>query len=603
MTSLRRVAAWTLVASAAWGACESQAFGWRYTKPSSVGHGGGSDSMSAEPVAEPQDRIVLASAEGRAVSGMSVSLSMPARYLASTEQPGATSRANTPPVSATQVNSAGRFDLVVSNAPAAQVFLQLGAGTSYNMLVSPEVSGTISVSLRNTTVPEALETLRELFGYDFRIASGNRVFVYPNAVQTRLFRINYLPGRRQGSSDLRVSSSSITNTTSGGSSSANSTTSPTSSTVAIDTSQVRMTSDADFWKEVQVSLTTMIGNEGGRSVVLNPAAGVVVVRATPAEQRQVESYLKAIQVNISRQVMLEAKIIEVQLLRESSSGVNWSLLRNVGNGKTLNIGNVAPGTTLSHGGVINNGNVNVGSSAAGITAGSIATSALGQGFYGLAFQSGTFAALLSFLQTQGDVQVLSSPRIATLNNQKAVLKVGNDELFVTGVSTSTTSSGNSSVTTPTLTLQPFFSGISLDVTPQIDEEGNVTLHVHPAISVVSEKDKNIDLGEMGSYQLPLASSSINETDSIVRVKNGQIVAIGGLMRHQSSADRAGLPGLSEVPGVGGLFRQKSTATSKRELVILIKPTVIGEDGSGWNSEEPVTSMLPGSQAAPVPSEN
>ena len=387
MTSLRRVAAWTLVASAAWGACESQAFGWRYTKPGSVGHGGGSDSVSAEPVAEPQDRIVLASAEGRAVSGMSVSLSMPARYLASTEQPGATSRANTPPVSATQVNSAGRFDLVVSNAPAAQVFLQLGAGTSYNMLVSPEVSGTISVSLRNTTVPEALETLRELFGYDFRIASGNRVFVYPNAVQTRLFRINYLPGRRQGSSDLRVSSSSITNTTSGGSSSANSTTSPTSSTVAIDTSQVRMTSDADFWKEVQVSLTTMIGNEGGRSVVLNPAAGVVVVRATPAEQRQVESYLKAIQVNISRQVMLEAKIIEVQLLRESSSGVNWSLLRNVGNGKTLNIGNVAPGTTLSHGGVINNGNVNVGSSAAGITAGSIATSALGQGFYGLAFQS------------------------------------------------------------------------------------------------------------------------------------------------------------------------------------------------------------------------
>ena len=152
-------------------------------------------------------------------------------------------------------------------------------------------------------------------------------------------------------------------------------------------------------------------------------------------------------------------------------------------------------------------------------------------------------------------------------------------------------------------MQPFFSGISLDVTPQIDDEGNVMLHVHPAISVVTEKDKSIDLGEMGSYQLPLASSSINETDSIVRVKNGHIVAIGGLMRHESSADRSGLPGLSELPGVGGLFRQKSTSTSKRELVILIKPTVIGEDGSGWTSDEPVTSMLPGPQPAQAPSEN
>lgn len=607
MTSLHRVAMWTLVASSAWSACQVQAFGWRDSrKPASEQ---GADAQSNAPERTSSDTIVLASAQGRPASGMSVSLSMPARYLANAEPTASpvpaspVARVPAAPASMSAVSSGGRFDLVVNNAPASQVFLQLGAGTSYNMLVSPEVTGTISVALRGTTVPEALETLRELFGYDFRIASGNRVFVYPNAVQTRLFKINYLPGRRQGTSDLRVSSSSITNTSTGSSNTAsNTTTSGGNTTSAIDTSQVRMTSDADFWKEVQVSLTTMIGTDGGRSVVLNPAAGVIVVRATPSEQRQVESYLKAVQVNVARQVMLEAKIIEVQLQRESSAGVNWSLFRNVGNGKTLGIGNVAPGTNLSTGGTLSNSSVSIGNSAAGIAAGSLATSALGQGFYGLAFQSSTFSALLNFLQTQGDVQVLSSPRIATLNNQKAVLKVGNDELFVTGVSTSTTSSGNSSVTTPTLTLQPFFSGISLDVTPQIDEEGNVTLHVHPAISVVNEKNKSIDLGEMGSYQLPLASSSINETDSIVRVRNGNIVAIGGLMRHESSADRAGVPGLSELPGVGGLFRQRSTATSKRELVILIRPTVIGEDGSGWTNDEPVTSMLPAQPAGAAGSE-
>jgi MSHA biogenesis protein MshL len=200
-------------------------------------------------------------------------------------------------------------------------------------------------------------------------------------------------------------------------------------------------------------------------------------------------------------------------------------------------------------------------------------------------------ALISFLQTQGDVQVLSSPRIATMNNQKAVLKVGSDELFVTGVKTDSTSSGNNTVTTPTLTLQPFFSGISLDVTPQIDDTGAVMMHIHPAISTVTEKQKVVDLGTLGSYKLPLASSAINETDSIVKVRDGHIVAIGGLMRMTATNDRTGVPGLSEVPGVGALFRQKEVYTNKRELVVLIRPTVIGDDGSGWVSNEPNTSMI------------
>ena len=134
-------------------------------------------------------------------------------------------------------------------------------------------------------------------------------------------------------------------------------------------------------------------------------------------------------------------------------------------------------------------------------------------------------------------------------------------------------------------MQPFFSGISLDVTPQIDDNGTVMLHVHPAISSVAEKEKVIDLGEQGSYRLPLATSSINETDSIVRVRDGQIVAIGGLMQQNSINDRSGVPGLSNIPGVGGLFRYQANSENKHELVILIKPTVIGEDGQGWPSSE------------------
>ena len=204
------------------------------------------------------------------------------------------------------------------------------------------------------------------------------------------------------------------------------------------------------------------------------------------------------------------------------------------------------------------------------------------GLFGLAFQTSNFAALIQFLETQGNVQVLSSPRIATLNNQKAVLKVGTDEFFVTNVSTTTTT-GTSTTTTPSVTLQPFFSGIALDVTPQIDENNNITLHIHPSVSKVTTVNKVVDLGSAGSINLPLASSNISETDSIVRAQDGQIIAIGGLMKQATNDDRSQLPGAGDVPVLGNLFRNTSRSTVKRELVILLKPTVIQGDAN-WQQD-------------------
>jgi MSHA biogenesis protein MshL len=133
------------------------------------------------------------------------------------------------------------------------------------------------------------------------------------------------------------------------------------------------------------------------------------------------------------------------------------------------------------------------------------------------------------------------------------------------------------------------------VTPQIDETGNVMLHVHPTISTVTEKTKNIDLGSLGSFKLPLAASAVNETDSIVRVRDGQIVAIGGLMKQELRDERTGLPVVSDVPVVGGLFRQTGTVVNKRELVIMLKPTVI-QDGAAW-PDSPTLGGLPPAAAA------
>ncbi|MDZ4253722.1 MAG: secretin N-terminal domain-containing protein [Sulfuritalea sp.] len=499
----------------------------------------------------------------------------------------------------------GRFDLSVVNAPATQVFMALVSGTRYSMLLPPEISGNLTLNLKDVTLIEALDTIRELYGYEFRV-QGRRIFIEPNTVKTRVFQINYLASRRRGSSDLRVSGNSITSGgTAGGttaSSSATATPNPqvpagTGAARGSDASRVSMTTNSDFWGELRTALTAIVGSVDGRSVVINASSGVIVVRALPSELRNVDKYLKATQLVAERQVMLEAKILDVTLSEDFQSGINWAAFGN-GAGRSA-IGGAAPGTSLPAQGA---GSVLSNSAVAALpgTGGAIVTAALGRGFIGLAFQTANFAALLSFLETQGNVSVLSSPRIATLNNQKAVLKVGTDELFITNVTSSTTTTTTGSVTSPSLTLQPYFSGISLDVTPQIDDEGNVILHVHPAVSTVTDKEKVVDLGAQGIFRLPLASSSINETDSIVRVQDGNIVAIGGLMRHEQSSDRSQLPGATGLAAT--LLGQRGATLRKRELVILIKPTLIQNDRTWTDDLREIQGRVQGLQSGARPAQ-
>ena len=155
---------------------------------------------------------------------------------------------------------------------------------------------------------------------------------------------------------------------------------------------------------------------------------------------------------------------------------------------------------------------------------------------------------------------------------------------MTNVSTTTNASAGNSVTTPSITLQPFFSGVVLDVTPQIDEGNNIILHVHPSVSQVTTANRIVDLGAtLGTLSLPLASSNSSETDSVVRGQDGQIIAIGGLMRQGTMADKSQIPGAGNVPGIGSLFRSTNQVTQKRELVILLKPTIV-QGSASWNND-------------------
>ncbi|HEU0282981.1 MAG TPA: secretin N-terminal domain-containing protein, partial [Gallionella sp.] len=412
-----------------------------------------------------------------------------------------------------------KFDLTVNNTPVNQVFMAIASGTRYSMLLHPEVSGNISLNLKDVTVLEALEAIREIYGYDYKM-DGARIYIQPLTLQTRIFQVNYLTGLRKGESSLRVTSGSVSDSPTGGTPGATTTTtSPTSR--GLDSSKVSMTSSADFWDELGKSLQAIVSNEKGRSVVVSPMSGVIVVRAMPDELRNVAAYLKASQISIERQVILEAKIVEVQLNDGFQSGVNWAAFKNSPNSRT-SIGQIAPGGTMVPG-VAGAGALTPGALTGGTNIGTVipgtnlvgGANAVGT-LFGLAFQTSNFAALLSFLESQGNVHVLSSPRIATLNNQKAVLKVGTDEFFVTNVSTTTTT-GTATTSTPSVTLQPFFSGIALDVTPRIDQNNEIILHIHPSVSQVSTVNKTVNVGGVGgTMNLPLASSSVSETDSIVR---------------------------------------------------------------------------------------
>jgi MSHA biogenesis protein MshL len=167
-----------------------------------------------------------------------------------------------------------------------------------------------------------------------------------------------------------------------------------------------------------------------------------------------------------------------------------------------------------------------------------------------------------------------------VNNQKAVIKVGADEFFVTGVSSSTTSGGTSTTTSPNITLTPFFSGIALDVTPQISADNQVILHIHPSVSEVTDQVKNITVAGQ-PQQLPLALSSVRESDSVVKARSGQVIVIGGLMQNKSANDDGGVPGLSSIPLLGGMFKQQAKQNTRSELVILLKP-IVADDNKVWS---------------------
>ena len=461
-----------------------------------------------------------------------------------------------------------RLEVSATEVDAKDFFQAIVRGSRYNVIIHPDVTGQISLSLNNVTLSEALTVVEDVYGYEI-IRRGNVVKVFPPGIRTETIALNYLFLKRFGSSTTTINSGGVSendpnsgnsgNNNSGNNSSNNSGGNNNQNGNSGSNSQnsginLYTENESDFWKELKESLIAFVGTGEGRSVIVSPQAGLVTVRALPQEITAVKNFITATESHLHRQVIIEAKIMEVTLNDDFQQGIKWNkVLDQVGSADIIY-------------------------STTGNVVGSVISDTIG-GVNRIDFSKKTsssdFSGVIELLQTQGNVQVLSSPRITATNNQKAVIKVGEDEYFVTEVS-STTTTGTSTTTTPTVELTPFFSGIALDVTPQISKDGSVILHVHPSVTLTDEQNKTIVIGN-STLVLPLAQSSVRESDTIIRANSGEVVVIGGLIETYNIDMESKTPILGDIPYLGELFKNKSQKSQKRELVIMLKPIVIGQD--------------------------
>ena len=486
-----------------------------------------------------------------------------------------------------------RFTMSARGVDIKNVLFALSQEVDQNIVIDPNVNKQATVDLKNVTLEEALESLLTPLHLEYTI-DEKLIRVRREQMQTRTFFMNYIISKREGNSVLESSSG-----TSG--TSAGDTTSSNEGGNSRSTSGVESSEETDIWTELENGLksivtpsastqasstasdsssedsglsdadasggdssglvSSLLGGAGPSSEVesasgdteessipfdqedeersfltVNRQAGMILVKDFPDVLLRVAEFIENIEGSIQRQVFIQAKIIEITLNDDYKLGIDWSL--------------VSP-FTLSHTG---NANETLGDSA--ITGATNFT-------YGLANSS--FNIVVDALSQQGQVSVLSSPKIATLNNQRAVIKVGTDDIFFTPQVTAGNVNANA---TTVYEVQTVTIGIILDVVPQINPNGQIMMSINTSITEKSGERTSPD----NLTVVPILD--VRESNNVVLSQHGQTIVIGGLMKTKKEVDDKSVPLLGAIPYIGDLFHWSNETESKTELVIMLTPEIM-----------------------------
>jgi MSHA type pilus biogenesis protein MshL len=449
------------------------------------------------------------------------------------------------------IDSTRTFSLTMKNVEIKDALLLLSRQAGVTIITDKDVTGRVTVDFQDKTLKEILTAMLRPTGYTAYL-EGTIIYVSRPQLVTRSFNINYIKDKRSSSSSMSASMQDTGATSGNAQTGTWSSSSGQQGNVTVTTK-----GETDFWSELVGGLEIIIfGDSGGgterkrqsgfnkadklgRRLVVNELSGLVFVTDFSDNMTYIKSYLEDIEKAAKRQVLIQAHIVEVALNDSYSMGIDWSYLRT------------RPGSDPT-------------------------TIKLAQGLMPLASQTGVFqfslsndkvSSLLDAMKEQGTLNTLSSPKISTLNNQRALIKLTTKEVSWYQTTTVIGTSG-----TPIITNVPQIDevGIFLDVTPQINDKGTISMQIHPSISEVTGQSKSLD----GKNSKPVID--IREVDTMIDVKNGQTVVIAGLIVDKISETRRSVPWLGDIPYLGALFSFTFQEKKKTELVMLLTPYILSD---------------------------
>lgn len=451
-----------------------------------------------------------------------------------------------------------RYTVVVNEVPVKELLFALARDARINVDIHPGIDGSVTINAVEQTLPQILKRISKQVDMRYEY-DGDNLYISQDNPFLRTYKVDYVNLSRDTNSTSEVSTqitstSGGDTTTAGGGGGGGGNTSTTSVTTA---------SNHRFWQRLVTNIsgileedTTAAAATGGevqgtQNVIPNPESGLLTVRATSKQHDQIQAYIDQAMISVKRQVLVQATIVEVELSERYQAGIDWSAI-STGAFEIIS------------------------STAAGISpfvSGAAASSFVIQTDDSDGNRDNV-EATVTLLDEFGDTNILSSPQMMVLNNQTAVLKVvENLVYFEVDAEAIPGAVGAQAVTTVDTTARTVPVGIVMAVTPQIDDSGNITLNVRPTISsfVRNVPDPNPQLTNITNNVPQIA---VREMESVLRLSDGQIGVLGGLMKDTNRDSDAGLPGAKDAGFFGNLFKTTSKEFIKSELVILLKPMII-----------------------------